>query len=192
MLRSIFLLTAVSICSTVIFAASVDTTSFEKRNVGKRAVCTPASLGDTQKDDTVGIKAAITSCGNGGTIIIPSGKIYSLRTMLDFTGCVKCDFQIEGTLKASGDTDYWATQPAMLYVNKISGVSIRSLTGTGVIDGNGQNAYDIFAVDTTLKRPTLLLVSGGSKINVKGLTSKPNSQSRILPPGTLSYPIIHR
>jgi len=184
-------LTAVSICSTVIFAASVDTTSFEK-NVGKRAVCTPASLGDTQKDDTVGIKAAITSCGNGGTIIIPSGKIYSLRTMLDFTGCVKCDFQIEGTLKASGDTDYWATQPAMLYVKKISGVSIRSLTGTGVIDGNGQNAYDIFAVDTTLKRPTLLLVSGGSKINVKGLTSKPNSQSRILPPGTLSYPIIHR
>jgi galacturan 1,4-alpha-galacturonidase len=75
--------------------------------LAKRATCTPASLGNTQLDDTPAIKAAITSCGNGGTIVIPAAKTYSLRTTLDFAGCANCDFQIEGTLKASTDTAYW-------------------------------------------------------------------------------------
>ncbi|KAL4863528.1 putative endo-xylogalacturonan hydrolase A [Aspergillus spectabilis] len=141
--------------------------------VEKRAVCTPASLGSSQLDDTPAIKAAITSCGNGGTIVIPAGTTYSLRTMLDFTGCNNCDFQLEGTLKSSTDTTYWATQPAIIYLNKISGAKIRSLTGSGVIDGNGQTAYDIFAVDSSLARPTVVYIVGGSSdITISGFKVK--------------------
>jgi galacturan 1,4-alpha-galacturonidase len=139
----------------------------------KRAVCTPASLGNTQEDDTPAIAAAISSCGNGGTIVIPAGTTYSLRTMLQFTGCVGCDFQLEGTLKASDDTTYWATQPAIIYLNNISGAKIRSLTGSGVIDGNGQDAYDLFASDSSLVRPTLVYTVGtSSNIAFSGLKVK--------------------
>lgn len=72
--------------------------------------------------------------------MIPAGTTYNLKTTLYFTGCVNCDFQIEGLLKASGDTDLWDGVRAIIYLEKIAGVKIRSLTGSGVIDGNGQNS----------------------------------------------------
>lgn len=137
----------------------------------KRATCTPASLGDSQKDDTPGILAAIKSCGNGGTIVIPAGLTYSLRSMLDFTGCINCDFQLEGTLKSSTDTTYWSTQPAIIYFNKISGAKFRSLTGAGIIDGNGQAAYDRWATGS-FSRPTVIYVVGGSSLTFTGFTMK--------------------
>ncbi|KAL3464882.1 pectin lyase fold/virulence factor [Aspergillus heterothallicus] len=119
------------------------------------------------------IKAAIASCGDGGTIVIPADTTYSLRTMLDFTGCSGCDFQLEGTLKSSTNTTNWTAQPGIIYLNKISGVKIRSLTGLGVIDGNGQTAYDIFAVDESLARPIVAyIVDGSSVITISGSTVK--------------------
>lgn len=156
----------------IVAALTTPTLDNRKLTTEKRATCTPASLGDTTKDDTPAIKAAITSCGNGGTIVIPAGTTYSLRTMLDFTGCVNCDFQLEGTLKSSTDTTYWATQPAIIYLKNIKGAQFRSLTGTGVIDGNGQNAYDQFAADDSLARPTALYIIGGSDITISGFKVK--------------------
>jgi galacturan 1,4-alpha-galacturonidase len=162
----------VALGATSTFAAPADGLVPDRVAHAKRATCTPASLDDTSKDDTPAIKAAITSCGNGGTIVLPAGKTYSIRTMLDFTGCTNCDFQFEALLKVSSDTTYWATQEAIILMKNINGAKFRSLTGTGVIDGNGQNAYDIFAVDSSLKRPTVLNVLGGSNLVASGFRIK--------------------
>ncbi|KFY05925.1 hypothetical protein V492_08231, partial [Pseudogymnoascus sp. VKM F-4246] len=150
-----------------VIAAPTEDAVPDRVALAKRATCTPASLGDTQKDDTPAIIAAIKSCGNGGTIVIPAGKTYSLRTILDFTGCVNCEFQLEGTLKSSTDTTYWSGQPAIIYFNRIAGVNFHSVTGSGVIDGNGQAAYDRWAIET-FARPTVIYVVGGSKLSFKG------------------------
>lgn len=72
--------------------------------------------------------------------MIPSGTTYYLNSVLDFAGCASCDFQVEGLLKFSSDTDYWEGRTAMINVKGINGIKIRSVTGSGVIDGNGQNA----------------------------------------------------
>jgi len=154
-----------ALCTTRVLAVPAD------RVLPKRATCTPASLGNTSDDDTPAIKAAITSCGNGGIIIIPAGTTYSIRTPLDFAGCVNCDFQLEGTLKASDDYVYWEGQTAFLTLNNIAGVKIRSLTGSGVIDGNGQDSYDAYVV-STFARPTAIYVNGGSNVVVSGFTMK--------------------
>lgn len=105
-----------------------------------RAVCTPTAGGSSSVDDTPAISSAISSCGNGGTIVIPAGTTYYLNTYLDFNGCSGCDFQVEGLLKFASDTDYWEGKTAMINVEDIDGLKIRSLTGSGVIDGNGQDA----------------------------------------------------
>ncbi|KAI9147148.1 putative endo-xylogalacturonan hydrolase A [Paramyrothecium foliicola] len=139
--------------------------------IRKRATCTPTSLGDNQKDDTPAIRAAIQACANGGTIIIPAGKTYSVRSMLDFSGCVDCDFQLEGTLKSSTDYTFWSKQQAIILVKNVSGLKFRSLTGSGVIDGNGQSSYDAFAV-STFARPTVFYVQGGKDITVTGFKIK--------------------
>ena len=103
-----------------------------------RAVCTPKAGGSSIVDDTPAIQAAFTSCGNGGTIVIPQGTRYYLNTALSLAGCANCDFQIEGTLKFTDSTSYWNGKKAMINVQSINGAKIRSLTGKGVIDGSGQ------------------------------------------------------
>ncbi|GFF66479.1 probable endo-xylogalacturonan hydrolase A [Aspergillus lentulus] len=137
-----------------------------------RAVCTPTAGGSSSIDDVPAIRKAISSCGNGGTIVFPAGSTYYLNSVLDLTGCSNCDIQVEGLLKFSDSTEYWGGKTAMININKINGLKLRSLTGSGVIDGNGQNAYDLFASNSSYKRPTLLYITGGSNIEVSGLRQK--------------------
>ncbi|KAF9891354.1 hypothetical protein FE257_004210 [Aspergillus nanangensis] len=137
-----------------------------------RAVCTPSGGAMSSIDDTPAIMDSITECGDGGTIVIPANSTYYLNSVLDFAGCAGCDFQVEGTLKFSADLDYWEGKTAMISVADIDGLKLRSLTGAGVIDGNGQAAWDRFADDDSYARPTLLYITGGSNLEVTGLSQK--------------------
>ncbi|KAJ5109945.1 hypothetical protein N7532_002590 [Penicillium argentinense] len=138
----------------------------------RASTCTPTAGGSSSIDDVPAITSAIASCGSGGTIVIPAGTTYYLNSVLDFAGCSGCDFHVEGLLKFSSDTDYWEGRTAMMNLKNIDGIKIRSLTGSGVIDGNGQNAYDRFASDSSYARPTLLYITGGSDITISGLRQK--------------------
>lgn len=167
----------VSLFSSAAFAFAIEPTgSLYSRSVDaitKRATCTPASAGNVNTDDVPAIEAALKSCGTRGTIVIPAGKTYVIRSTLDFTGCTNCDFQVEGTLKASDDTSFWNGVDAIISVKGITGATIRSLTGSGIIDGNGQASYDKFASDPSYDRPKLMSITGkSSNIAVKGLRFK--------------------
>ncbi|KAJ4287628.1 hypothetical protein N0V90_012331 [Kalmusia sp. IMI 367209] len=155
----------VHLFSSVALAATVPANALFERSLDgltKRATCTPASAGSASTDDVPAIEAAFKSCGSGGIIVIPAGKTYMVRSTLDLTGCSNCDFQIEGTLKASDDTTFWNGVNAIISVSGITGAKIRSVTGTGVVDGNGQASYDKFASDSSYKRPKLLNIAGKS------------------------------
>ncbi|TVY80306.1 Endo-xylogalacturonan hydrolase A [Lachnellula suecica] len=147
---------------------------YEKTAVlAKRASCTPASAGDAGIDDVPAIEASIASCGKGGTIIIPAGLTYTIRSILDFTGCEGCIFNIEGTLKASDDLDFWEGKTAIMHMSGINTATIQSVAGTGVIDGNGQAAYDKFAVNSSYARPTLHYIDElSSHIAIRNLKVK--------------------
>lgn len=144
----------------------------DRAQLVKRATCTPASAGDSSKDDVPAIEAALSSCGSGGVIVIPAGKTYAIRTTLSFAGCVGCEFRVEGTLKASNDLTYWEGKTAIFLMSSIKSATVRSLTGTGLIDGNGQAAYDKFAADSSYKRPTLWYVTGSTGITFNNLSFK--------------------
>ena len=88
-----------------------------------------------------------------------------MNTVLNFDGCKSCVFQLDGTLKASDDLTYWQGKTAILYLKNIPGLTV---SGTGVIDGNGQKAWDRFASDSSYKRPTLFYIDGGHDINMHG------------------------
>ncbi|KAF3904953.1 Exopolygalacturonase [Dactylellina cionopaga] len=139
--------------------------------IARRAVCTPAA-GASSGNDAPAITSAFATCGNGGTIVIPAGVTYYLKDSINFTGCANCDFQIEGTLKANGDTNLWDGKRAFLQVSKVTGIKIRSLTGNGVIDGNGQNSYDRYATDTAFSRPSMMEVTNSQNVEVYGFWFK--------------------
>lgn len=157
---------------SALFARSVD-------GLNKRATCIPASAGNAGTDDVPAIEASIKSCGSGGIIQIPAGKTYMIRSTLDFSGCANCDFQIEGTLKASDDTSYWNGKTAIIQISGVASAKIRSVTGTGLIDGNGQISWDKFASDSSYKRPTLVYITkSSSDIAISNLRVKnPPSKS---------------
>lgn len=111
-------------------------------NAVKRSdACTPEAGGSASTDDVPAIAKAIASCGDGGTIVIPDNSTYYLNSVLDFEGCTGCDFQVEGLLKFTDSTDFWEGKEAMISVHDIEGVTIRSASGSGVIDGSGQKAF---------------------------------------------------
>jgi galacturan 1,4-alpha-galacturonidase len=96
-----------------------------------------------------------------------------IRSTLSFTGCTNCDFQIEGTLKVSDDTDYWNGKQAIISMSGVKGAKFRSVTGTGLLDGNGQAAWDRFAGDSSYDQPTLhYITSSSSNIAVSNLRVK--------------------
>lgn len=133
--------------------------------------CTPVAGGSSTTDDTPAIASAIAACPSG-TILLPKGSQYHLNSALSLAGCTGCTLALEGTLTASDDLDYWATQGAMITIQDVSGASFLSATGAGVFDGNGQAAWDAFAANKSLSRPTMLLVAGASDITVSGLYFK--------------------
>ncbi|OJJ47727.1 hypothetical protein ASPZODRAFT_63155 [Penicilliopsis zonata CBS 506.65] len=134
--------------------------------------CTPSAGGSESTDDTPAIAAAIASCGDGGTIVIPEGTTYYLNSYLSFAGCADCIFQLEGLLQFTSNTTYWNGRTAMIEVSGISGLTIESTTGAGIMDGNGQDSWDLFAEDSSYARPTLLYITGSSDITVKGFQQK--------------------
>ncbi|KFZ06538.1 hypothetical protein V501_07326 [Pseudogymnoascus sp. VKM F-4519 (FW-2642)] len=161
--------------------SSVERTPDKSFALAKRATCTPVSAGNSGIDDSPAIRDAISSCGAGGTIVIPQGVTYAIRSSVDFKGCTGCIFNIEGTLKASDDLDYWYYHSEIFLMSGVKGATVQSLLGTGVIDGNGQNAYDIFATNSSLKRPALYSIKGGStSIIIKNIHLKN-------PPGIFFY-----
>ncbi len=72
-----------------------------------QGTCTPTSAGSSSVDDVPAISKALSTCVDGGTIIIPAGKTFAIRSPLNFSNCHACNFQIDGTLKVSDDLNYW-------------------------------------------------------------------------------------
>lgn len=130
----------------------------------KRDTCTPSSASNSSIDDVPAIRKALLACGNGGIIIIPSGKTFMIRSPLDFSDCRGCEFQIEGTLKVSDDLDYWEGRTACFMLENIAGMIIRSVTGLGLIDGSGQAFWDYHANHTSYQRPFLIVMKNAANI----------------------------
>ena len=130
----------------------------------KENTCIPSSAGEESIDDVPAISKALVKCGNGGTIIIPAGKTFMIRSPLYFTNCTGCDFQIEGTLKVSDDLNYWEGRNAFFLLSNVTRATFHSLTGSGLIDGSGQKYWDYFASNSTYRRPILAYFSNASDV----------------------------
>ncbi|KAL0579868.1 hypothetical protein V5O48_002115 [Marasmius crinis-equi] len=155
--------------STSLTLLAIVCSAFSTPTVQKRATCTPTSAGNAGVDDVPAIQSAIKSCGNGGIIVIPAGHTYAIRSPLSFAGCVNCEFQVEGILKLSDDTTFWNGQEAVILLDGITGAKVHSVTGTGLVDGNGVPHWIKFAEDSSYQRPTLMYITGSKSITVFNL-----------------------
>ncbi|KAJ4295028.1 hypothetical protein N0V90_007036 [Kalmusia sp. IMI 367209] len=142
--------------------------------------CTVLANGFEAIDDSPAINDALKECGNGGTIVLPAGEYYSVWTPIDFSYCRSCDFQIEGTLLfASSQLAAFAHYDKSVFtIANATGVRIRSVTGTGVIDGNAYDWYQRSNWNPHLGGyPFVHITNSSSNISVSNLHFK-NIQDR--------------
>lgn len=115
------------IITSVLALASLCSHAFASPTHGftKRATCVVKGAGDAGTDDVPAIHTALASCGSGGIIQLSAGVTYAIRSVLDFSACKSCQFQIEGTMKLSDDLAFWEGKTAALYVSGVTGMTMR-------------------------------------------------------------------
>lgn len=110
---------------------------------GYAAVCQVA--GGTS-DDSVAIKAALTSCNNGGTVVLD--KTYTIGSLLQTTDLHDVTIKLTGTINLSADINYWASNGFQLNYQKaytawtIGGSNIH-IYGGGTYSGSGDTWYNV-------------------------------------------------
>ncbi|OQD75603.1 hypothetical protein PENDEC_c006G03230 [Penicillium decumbens] len=117
------------------------------------------------KDDSANILTALKKCNNGGKIVFDADKTYTIGTALDMTFLKHVDLEILGNIQFTNDTDYWQAnsfkqgfQNATTFF-ELGGEDV-NVYGDGIIDGNGQVWYDLYAENALILRPILVGVIG--------------------------------
>ncbi|KAJ4982576.1 glycoside hydrolase family 28 protein [Stagonosporopsis vannaccii] len=109
---------------------------------GYAAVCQVAG---GSSDDSAAIKAALTSCNNGGTVVLD--KTYTIGSLLQTTDLHDVTIKLTGTVKLSADISYWASNGFQLNYQKaytawtIGGSNIH-IYGGGTYSGSGDTWYN--------------------------------------------------
>ncbi|KAL5349133.1 hypothetical protein ACLOAV_005421 [Pseudogymnoascus australis] len=116
-------------------------------------------------DDSAALLKSFHECNNGGHVVLDAGVTYTIGTVLDLTFLNHVDWDIQGTLTFTTDTDYWQANSLKYKFQDSSaffaiGGKDVNIFGGGVIDGKGQVWYDLFVKEPTAKRPLLFVIDG--------------------------------
>ena len=143
--------------------------------------------GNGKDDDAAAIQKAIDACSlaGGGRVIIPSGSTF-LAGPFKLKSYV--DLHVENGAKLLANPDEKVYTESAFRENKGEGtiwiggnnVTQISITGSGIIDGNGisfmgaelEDSYELKPFNIIDPRPHLLTIVGGENIRIKDVTFK--------------------
>ncbi|KXL49328.1 MAG: glycoside hydrolase family 28 protein [Acidomyces sp. 'richmondensis'] len=116
-------------------------------------------------DDSQYILEALNECNNGGTVIFPEYWTYVIGTALNMTFLKHVDIDIQAYIQFTNDTDYWQANAFHFYYQNattffVLGGEDVNVYGGGMLDGNGQIWYDLYAQNDLILRPILFCVDG--------------------------------
>ncbi|KAF7191048.1 Exopolygalacturonase X-1 [Pseudocercospora fuligena] len=126
----------------------------------RNKTCYVQSHNDFTTDDSEYILSAIQDCNDGGHVVFPQGQTYVIGKALDLTFLNCIDLDIQAYIQFTNDTDYWQAnafnqtfQNATTFF-QLGGNDV-NVYGGGLLDGNGQVWYDLYASDALILRPIL-------------------------------------
>ncbi|EPS39663.1 hypothetical protein H072_6550 [Dactylellina haptotyla CBS 200.50] len=143
--------------------------------------CFVDALGNGQ-DDAPQIIEAVKSCNNGGTVALLD-PLYIIGSVMDLRGLEAIDFDIQGILQFTNDTEYWAShsfQYTFQGANTMIAIGGKDVnvfgSGKGGFDAQGQVWWDRFARNSSLNRPMFISWDGldGATISGLNLYNPPN------------------
>jgi len=143
------------------------------------------AVGDGKTNDAAAIQKAINACSaaGGGQVVVPAGHVF-LSGPFDLKSFV--DFHVEGGATVLASPDEKLYTKSAFRENKgegtiwIGGEKLEqvSITGTGILDGNGisfmgeeiSDSYVLKPFNVIDPRPHLLTLIGCKKLNIDGVT----------------------
>ncbi len=146
---------------------------------------TYGAVGDGKTNDAVAIQKTIDACAaaGGGQVIVPAGHVF-LTGPFNLKSFV--NLRVEGGAKLLASPDEKLYTQSAFRENKgegtiwIGGEKLEqvSISGTGVIDGNGisfmgeelNDSYVLKPFNIVDPRPHLLTLIGCNKLNIEGIT----------------------
>ncbi len=128
-------------------------------------VTTYGAVGDDKTDNTVALQKALSaaSTAGGGTVTVPSGTYLS--GPLTVGSDTRIDLAKGATLKMLPKASY-PDATAFLTANNAHDIA---LTGSGAIEGQGQDWWTAFASDSSLARPQEVVFSNSTRVLISGV-----------------------
>jgi len=127
--------------------------------------CKLTALGGGQ-DDSANILAAINKCNYGGSVVFTAGQSFTIGTAMDLSNLHDLDLVVDGNITFTNNTSYWqahsfkiATFQNVPGFFSMSGNDV-NMYGPGVINGNGQAWYDLYAANSSTLRPVMFGILG--------------------------------
>lgn len=130
------------------------------------------------------IKRCYISClGNPSTVYVPPGNYNVWPLVFEKTECTNLFFNVTGTLLAPSHPSYykWVKNVSYLLFNDCENFTLHGW-GTGTIDGQGQEWWDLYHKYT--ERPKLVIISGSKDVTVKYITLKNSPMFHLVPEGS--------
>jgi galacturan 1,4-alpha-galacturonidase len=146
------------------------------------------------KDDAPALLDAAKRCNHGGRVVLPAGHQFTIGSPLDLTFLDNVDLVFSGNITFTDNTTYWQeNEYYMGYQNTstfwlIGGKDV-NVYGGGVIDGNGQAWYDLYAQNSLILRPILMYIYGlrGGSVSDLTMINSPQYHNMIVNSTDLVY-----
>jgi len=128
-------------------------------------VTTYGAVGDDKTDNTTALQKALSAAGTagGGTVTVPAGTFLSGPLVV--SSGTRLDLAKGATLKMLPKASY-PSATAFLTANNAHDIA---LTGSGTIDGQGQDWWTAFASDSSLARPQEVIFSNSTRVLISGV-----------------------
>jgi polygalacturonase len=136
-------------------------------------VTTYGAKGDNATDNTTAIQAALTAAqsAGGGTVNVPSGTFLSGPIVIG--SGTNLQLASGATLKMLPMASY--PTPGTAFITSSGSTHDIAITGSGTIDGQGQDWWTAFASDSSTTRPQEVSLGKVTRVQISGikLTNSP-------------------
>ncbi|KAF4978008.1 hypothetical protein FZEAL_5553 [Fusarium zealandicum] len=136
-------------------------------------------------DVSAAFRKGVMDANNGGTLVLPKGKMFVIGKVLDLTGLNDIHVRLDGEIRFTDDVEYWQEnawyhpfQKSVMFW-KWGGRNIK-IYGKGVIEGQGQRWWNEFEAgtgsilnpDNKYYRPVLFYAENTTNLDVSGIHLK--------------------
>lgn len=141
----------------------------------RNRTCIVESHNNKSLDDSSYISNAIHDCNGGGHVIFTKAQSYVIGKPLNMSDLSHIDLDIQGKITFTDNLTYWQINAFDLdYQNSTSffllGGEDVNVYGGGVLDGNGQPWWDLYAKNKKIRRPVLFATVGLHNGSISDIT----------------------